>query len=276
MDPETQEELEQWKSDLTGEMEADRRGQTEDLKREVRDLFGADVEAHRLFIERMFKRLVTSVLVVLAVITGGAVFIIGNNLKGAVQVAVEAFTSKSKMIGEVSDSLAENDTFLKKLNIETIEGPRGPQGPSGPRGNQGVAGADGLVGDRGDPGPRGDRGVKGDVGEKGDKGERGRSGEKGEPGLVGISTDEFREKIDVFDKSESCHGGSYCTVDVTCLNNGVLLSGGANLIPWPGSGKYKIVRNYPSPKTSTWRVAAVFETGGRLTARALCLRLSDN
>ena len=83
----------------------------------------------------------------------------------------------------------EDRIFDVLEEVQTIQGPMGPQGlkgDKGVKGNKGDKGDQGIKGDTGDTGLRGEKGETGPQGERGADGQNGAQGERGERGEQGI------------------------------------------------------------------------------------------
>lgn len=102
----------------------------------------------------------------------------GLNIKGELdsesQLPQEGVSGDAWLIsGNLYVYVGENGNVVsnpKWSNVDSIQGPAGPQGPVGPKGEQG------------EPGPKGEPGANGAPGVQGPKGDPGEKGEKGDPG----------------------------------------------------------------------------------------------
>ena len=105
----------------------------------------------------------------------------------------------------LGDAVASEEKTLGGGQMQSFQGPAGPQGPKGdagaagpqgPKGDTGAAGPAGPQGPKGDtgtagpagpPGPKGDTGAAGPQGPKGDTGTAGPAGEQGPKGDTGAA-----------------------------------------------------------------------------------------
>lgn len=82
----------------------------------------------------------------------------------------------------LGDAVASEEKTLGGGQMQSFQGPAGPQGP---KGDTGAAGPQGPKGDTGAAGPAGPQGPKGDTGEAGPAGPQGPKGDTGEAGPAG-------------------------------------------------------------------------------------------
>ena len=88
----------------------------------------------------------------------------------------------------LGDAVASEEKTLGGGQMQSFQGPAGPQGPkgdAGAAGPQGPKGDTGAAGPAGPPGPKGDTGAAGPAGPQGPTGETGPQGPKGDTGAAG-------------------------------------------------------------------------------------------
>lgn len=228
----------------------------------MRTLFGADVEAHRLFIKRMFKRLMTGLVSLVIVISSGAFLLFKDEIQSAAETDLKTFVNREEMAKSTElaiNDIAASQEFLERLNIEPIPGPRGhirPREDQGDKSSNGDAGTMGNQGDKGDPRPRGPQRPKGDVGDMGPR-SAGDTGDRGERGPPGFAIGRLRGHTEIETATSECRAKNYCSTDVGCFGDGILLGGRYSAIS-DEPRSIIVTQNLPNRERSFWHVTAYF------------------
>ncbi len=125
----------------------------------------------------------------LAYIPGNSVVVVNpNDVNDRFEGTVIAYYTESGiLIISPSTTMSTLSVITYNVNLDSIDGPTGPQGAQGVTGPQGAQGEIGPQGTQGVTGPQGTQGVTGPQGTQGEIGPQGTQGEIGPQGTQGVT-----------------------------------------------------------------------------------------